>query len=95
MLKALVIVLAVAGLVIFTAFGLAPAQATPHDSQVYTWSFASLGNNQLVCKQILIHPTQQIISDNTQRQSIKMYSHSQVVEDRYCSHLTKPLLHQS
>jgi len=92
MLKAVVVVLVVAELVLLTAFRLAPAQATPSDSQVYTWGFVRPGSQHLVCKRITIHPEKEVVSQSSHHKSIKMSSKSKIVEDSYCSHLTKPSL---
>jgi hypothetical protein len=92
MRKPVLVVLFILGLVLSTTFRLAPAQATTPDSQVYTWGFVRPGSQQLVCKQITIHPEKEVVSPASHHKSVKMSSRSTIVEDRYCSHLTKPSL---
>ena len=92
MRKTVLVILFILGLVVSTTFKLAPAQATPPDSQIYAWGFVRLGSQQLVCKQMTIHPEKQVVSQASHHKSIKMSSKSAIVEERYCSHLTKPSL---
>ena len=92
MRKTVLVVLFILGLVLSTTFRLAPAQATLPDTQVYTWDFIRPGSQQLVCKQITIHPEKEVVSQTSHHKSVKMSSKSTIVEERYCSRLTKPSL---
>ncbi|HBB31231.1 MAG TPA: hypothetical protein DDZ80_28275 [Cyanobacteria bacterium UBA8803] len=90
MLKIVTVALVIAELVLLTTLTIAPAQATLSDSEFYTWSFAYPGSNQVVCKQIVMHPEKQIQSPSSERKVTKISSNSIVVSDSYCANLTKP-----
>lgn len=90
MLKSLVLALVSLGLVILTNLALAPADAAMSNSETYIWSFASLDSNQLVCKQIVMHPERALHRRSSQEQVVQMNSISTIVSDRYCANSAKP-----
>lgn len=90
MLKSVVLALVSLGLVILTTLALAPAGAATSNSETYIWSFASLDSNQLVCKQVVMHPERAFQRRSSQEQVVQMSSMSRIVSDHYCANSTKP-----
>jgi hypothetical protein len=90
MLKKAALALLALGLVLLTNFVLTPAQATPRDSEVYIWSFASPASDRLVCKQVITHPGNPVRSRSSEHESFRMHSHSAIVSNEHCADLTKP-----
>ncbi len=90
MLKSVVLALVSLGLVILVTLGLTPADAATTNSETYIWSFASLDNNQLVCKQVVMHPEQSFHRRSSKEQVVQMSSTSTIVSDRYCANSAKP-----
>jgi hypothetical protein len=90
MAKSVVLALVSLGLILLTSLGLSPANATTSDLESYIWSFSSPGNSQLVCKQVVMHPTQSLQRRASNEQVVKMNSTSNIVSDRYCAHSAKP-----
>jgi len=77
--------LATFGLVLLTS--LPPATAHVKGTESYTWSFARLGSNQVVCKKI-----ETVLEKEQPQQQAKQAVHlsSTIVSDRYCANLVKP-----
>lgn len=90
MIKSVVVALVSLGLVILTTLALAPADAATSNSETYIWSFASLDNNQLVCKQVVMHPERSLQRRSSQEQVVQMSSISRIVSDRSCANSAKP-----
>ena len=90
MLKSVVLALVSLGLVILVTLGLTPADAATTNSETYIWSFASLDSNQLVCKQIMMHPEQSFHRRSSNEPIVQMSSTSTIVSDRYCANSAKP-----
>ena len=95
MVRLVVVFLVTLELVLLTAFALAPAHATSTDVENYTWGFAYVGSNQVVCKKLAMHPQQQIQSQFDRRKVVKVSYDSTVVSDSYCANLAKPSLEGS
>ncbi|MGK7904110.1 MAG: hypothetical protein AB4352_22415 [Hormoscilla sp.] len=79
------IALSTLALVLLTS--LPPATAQMPRTETYSWSFARLGSNQVVCKKI------DTVLDKAQpRTQDKQAVHinSTIVSDRYCAKLVKP-----
>lgn len=89
MLKYLIITLITLELVLISAFFRVPANATMRDSEMFIWDYASVGNPQVVCKKVKFHPTNRSLPESSDMEPINI--NSQVVNDRYCSNLTKPV----
>lgn len=90
MLRFVIIALVTLNVVLLTALALSPANAASRDYEQYMWSFAGVGSNQLVCKQVAIHPDKELQSRDSSRKVIQMYSNAQIVSDRHCANLAKP-----
>jgi len=71
--------------VVAIAFTFAPARAAQPDSVVYTWEYASLGSDQLVCKQIAVYPKEAV---QRGRQPVRIAA--KIVNNKHCAKLTKP-----
>ena len=95
MVRLVVVFLVTLELVLLTAFALAPAHATSTDVENYTWGFAYVGSNQVVCKKLAMHPQEQIQSQLDHRKVVKVSYDSIVVSDSYCANLAKPSLEGS
>ncbi|NJL00170.1 MAG: hypothetical protein HC910_06210 [Spirulinaceae cyanobacterium SM2_1_0] len=71
--------------VIAIALGVSPARAVQPNSVVYTWEYAHIGSNQLVCKQIAVYPKAAVQRD---QQPVRIIS--KAVGDQRCAAITKP-----
>lgn len=88
MLRFAIVALVTLGLVLVTALGLNPANATVSTPEFYAWNFASVGSSQLVCKKTVVVPQDQIIpSSSMQAVSIT----SAIVDSKFCANSTKPV----
>jgi len=82
MFKFLIMVLVTVELVLLTTF-FQPANATVKEPEFYTWDYASVGSEKLVCKQVIIHPKKSLIPESSEMQPVAI--RSQIVSDRYCA----------
>ena len=89
MLKYIVIALITLELILLTGFFKSPAHDTMRESEFFIWDYASLSNYQVVCKKLIFHPTNRRLPELSKMKPINI--HSQVVNDEYCSNLTKPV----
>ncbi|MEG4962065.1 MULTISPECIES: hypothetical protein [unclassified Microcoleus] len=87
MLKFAIVALVTLGLVLVTALGLHPANATVSTPEFYAWNFASVGSSELVCKKTVVVPQDLIIPSSMQAVSIT----SAIVDEKYCANSTKPV----
>ena len=88
MLRFAIVALVTFGLVLVTALGLHPANATVSTTEFYAWNFASVGSSELVCKKTVVVPQDQIIpSSSMQAVSIT----SAIVDSKFCANSTKPV----
>ncbi|MEL7036906.1 MAG: hypothetical protein AAFO04_14975 [Cyanobacteria bacterium J06592_8] len=88
MLKYLITALMALLFVLFSSGSFTPAHATADDSQVYIWDYATVGSNQVVCKQVIFHPVARPLPKGVDVQPTHISSH--VVEESDCANLTKP-----
>jgi hypothetical protein len=89
MFKFIIILLVTLELVLLSAF-FQPANATVKDAEFYTWDYAGVGREELVCKQVIIHPKKSLIPESSEMEPVAI--RSQVVSDRYCASSAKPNL---
>ena len=89
MLKYAIFALITLELVLLSALVKVPANANIRVPEVFTWDYASISNTKVVCKKIVFHPTNHLMSESSDIKPVKV--HSLVVNDSYCSHLTKPV----
>ncbi|MCL2937091.1 MAG: hypothetical protein O4803_08365 [Trichodesmium sp. St15_bin1_1] len=89
MLKYILIALITLELILLSGFVTSPANGTMRDSEIFIWDYASLSNYKVVCKKMIFHPTNRRLPESSDMKPINI--HSQVVNDEYCSNLTKPV----
>ncbi|MDY7004047.1 MAG: hypothetical protein SWX82_08810 [Cyanobacteriota bacterium] len=89
MLKYAIVALITLELVLLSALVKVPANANIRDPEIFTWDYASLSNTQVVCKKVVFHPTNRWIPKSSNMEPINI--NSLVVNDSYCSNLTKPV----
>ena len=87
MLRFAIVALVTLGLVLVTALGLHPANATVSNPEFYAWNFASVGSSELVCKKTVVVPQDLIIPSSMQAVSIT----SAIVDEKFCANSTKPV----
>lgn len=87
MLKFAIVALMTFGLVLVTALGLHPANATVSTPEFYAWNFASVGSSELVCKKTVVVPQELSIPSSMQAVSIT----SAIVDEKFCANSTKPV----
>lgn len=87
MLRFAIVALVTLGLVLVTALGLHPANATVSTPEFYAWNFASVGSSELVCKKTVVVPQDLIIPSSMQAVNIT----SAIVDEKYCANSTKPV----
>ncbi|MEG4224841.1 hypothetical protein QUA35_02045 [Microcoleus sp. N9_B2] len=87
MLRFAIVALVTLGLVLVTALGLHPANATVSTPEFYAWNFASVGSSELVCKKTLVVPQDLIIPSSMQAVSIT----SAIVDEKFCANSSKPV----
>lgn len=87
MFKFLIILLVTLELVLLSTF-FQEANATVKDADFYTWEYARVGSEKLVCKQVIIHPKKSLMPESSQMQPVAI--RSQIVSDRDCASSTKP-----
>lgn len=90
MLKFLIFALVTLEIILLGALALSPANAMMSDSAVYTWEFASVGSNQVVCKQISLLPKDRLMPPSSPMQPVNISSI--VVDKSYCANIAKPLI---
>lgn len=90
MLRIVIVALVTLEIVLLSALTLSPANATTSDLETYVWSYAGVGNHEVVCKQLVIHPQKQLKDRSSKRQVMKMSSGSKIVNDSYCANSAKP-----
>jgi hypothetical protein len=78
--------LAIALLITLTA---SPAPANSTDPAVYAWEYLRPGSDRLVCQKISLHLKSLPPTTTTHSQPIQ--TRSQIVRDRFCANLTKPI----
>ncbi|UNU24702.1 hypothetical protein [Microcoleus vaginatus] len=88
MLKFAILALVTFGLVLVTALGLHPANATVSTPEVYAWNFASVGSSELVCKKTVVVPQDQIIPSSSM-QAVRITS--AIVDEKFCVNSTRPV----
>jgi hypothetical protein len=88
MLKYIIVTLLTLELILFGSVFFAPANATENEPHFYLWDYASVGKSQVVCKQMMIHPEDRPLPAGVEMQPASIQSH--IVDDHYCSALTKP-----
>ncbi len=89
MLKYIIIALITLELVLLSGLVRVPANATIRDSEIFTWDYASISNSQVVCKKIKFNHTNKLLPESSDMEGVKI--NSQIVNDSYCSDLTKPV----
>lgn len=87
MLKFAIVALMTFGLVLVTALGLHPANATVSTPEFYAWNFASVGSSELVCKKTVVVPQELSIPSSMQAVNIT----SAIVDEKFCANSTKPV----
>ena len=87
MLRFAIVALVTFGLVLVTALGLHPANATVSSPEFYAWNFASVGSSELVCKKTVVVPQELSIPSSMQAVSIT----SAIVDEKFCANSTKPV----
>jgi hypothetical protein len=87
MLRFAIVALVTLGLVLVTALGLHPANATVSTPEFYAWNFASVGSSELVCKKTVVVPQDVIIPSSMDAVSIT----STIVDSKFCANSTKPV----
>ncbi len=90
MWKKILIALICLEIVLVTVLRNTPVNATISDPATYTWDFRRVGSEQVVCKEVMIHPGKRFVPKSSDKQSIKV--DSQIVADSYCANLTKPIV---
>lgn len=90
MLKYVIISLVALQLILFTAFALPPANATVSNREIYTWNFAYVGSQELVCKKVILAPENRELPPSSPMQAVNISS--KVVDANYCANLAKPVL---
>ncbi len=71
--------------VVAIAFGFSPARAAQPDSVVYTWEYASIGSDQLVCKRIAVYPKEAV---KRGQQPVRIVS--SLANNSHCAEIAKP-----
>lgn len=81
------VTIALSTLVLVLLTSLPPATAQMKGTETYTWSFARLGSNQVVCKKI-----NTFMEKEQPRTQDKQAGHMRatIVSDRYCANSVKP-----
>ena len=90
MLKLVIVALVTLEIILLGALALSPANATMSDSALYTWEFAYVGSNQVVCKQISLLPKDRPMPPSSPMQPVKISS--RLVDEGYCANIAKPLI---
>jgi len=90
MLKFVLVALVTLEVVLLTTLALAPANATSSNTEFYTWSFANLGNSQLVCKRVEMLKRDREMPPGVKSDPVNI--DSIIVDDHFCANLAKPIL---
>ena len=88
MLRFAIVALVTFGLVLVTALGLHPANATVSNPEFYAWNFASVGSSELVCKKTVVVP-QDLIIPSSSMDAVSITS--TIVDSKFCANSTKPV----
>jgi len=88
MLRFAIVALVTFGLVLVTALGLPPANATVSNPEFYAWNFASVGSSELVCKKTVVVP-QDVIIPSSSMDAVSITS--TIVDSKFCANSTKPV----
>jgi hypothetical protein len=88
MLRFAIVALVTFGLVLVTALGLHPANATVSTPELYAWNFASVGSSELVCKKTVVVP-QDLIIPSSSMDAVSITS--TIVDSKFCANSTKPV----
>jgi hypothetical protein len=88
MLRFAIVALVTFGLVLVTALGLHPANATVSTPEFYAWNFASVGSSELVCKKTVVVP-QNLIIPSSSMDAVSITS--AIVDSKFCANFTKPV----
>ena len=88
MLRFAIVALVTFGLVLVTALGLHPANATVSNPEFYAWNFASVGSSELVRKKTVVVP-QDLIIPSSSMDAISITS--TIVDSKFCANSTKPV----
>ena len=88
MLRFAIVALVTFGLVLVTALGLHPANATVSNPEFYAWNFASVGSSELVCKKTVVVP-QDLTIPSSSMDAVSITS--TIVDSKFCANSTKPL----
>ena len=89
MLKYIILALITLELVLLSLLVRVPANATIKDSETFIWDYAFIGNSQIVCKKVKFHHTNRKLPESSDMKPVNISS--QVVNNSYCSDLTKPV----
>ena len=89
MLKFVIVSLVALELVLLSAFALPPANATVSNPEIYTWNFAYVGSNELVCNKVVIAPENRELPSSSPMQAVNISS--TVVDGSYCANSAKPI----
>ncbi len=86
--KLVFVVLGCAIALLVTLFS-SPTPAQSPDPAVYAWEYSRPGSDRLVCQKLSLHLKSLPPTTTTRAQPI--HTHSQIVSDRFCENLTKPI----
>ena len=92
MQRLVIITLVVVELVLLSLLTLKPAEAKLSDSPMYTWGFAHVGSNKVVCKKLAFHPEKWTPPASANQGTVKLHSTTAIVNDSYCANLAKPVV---
>ena len=67
-----------------------PTPARDLDPAVYAWEYLEPGSDRLVCQKLSLHIQPLPQTKTTHAQSVR--THSQIVRDRFCANLSKPVI---
>lgn len=88
MWKFAILALVTLELVLLSALGIHPANATLSNPEFYAWNFASVGSSELVCKKTVVAP-QDLVLPSSPMQAVSI--NSAIVDDKFCANSTKPV----
>ncbi|NJM61518.1 MAG: hypothetical protein HC849_17040 [Oscillatoriales cyanobacterium RU_3_3] len=92
MWKFAILALVTLELVLLSALGIHPANATLSNPEFYAWNFASVGSSvgssELVCKKTVVAP-QDLVLPSSPMQAVRI--DSAIVDSKFCANSTKPV----
>lgn len=88
MWKFAILALVTLELVLLSALGIHPANATLSNPEFYAWNFASVGSSELVCKKTVVAP-QDLVLPSSPMQAVSI--NSAIVDSKFCANSTKPV----